>query len=75
MADYALMAVTALLAVIYAGPLLIGGECWLHGWKSGSDRLSRAGDVMVLIGLLADAVLLTANWLFNWVAWVGASVA
>ncbi len=75
MLDHTLLGVAALLAVIYGGPLFIGGELWLHGWKSGSDSLARAGDVMVLIGLWADAALLTANWLFNWVGWVGARIA
>lgn len=75
MVDYVLIAVIAVQATVYGGPLLAGGLLWFHGWKSGSEGLSRAGDVTVLSGLLIDAALLTANSLFGWVDWVGSSIA
>jgi hypothetical protein len=75
MVDYLLIAVLTVQAAVYGGPLLAGGLFWLHGWKSGSDGLSRAGDVTVLCGLCIDAALLTANWLFGWVDWVATMIA
>ena len=74
MADYAHVAMTAFLAVAYGGLLLAGGLLWYLGWKGDSRRLARVGDVSVLLGLWADAVLLTANWLFNWVGWLEARI-
>lgn len=75
MVDYLLIAVLAVQATVYGGPLLAGGLFWLHGWKSGSDGLLRTGDVTVLSGLCVDAVLLTTNSLFGWVDWVASIIA
>jgi len=75
MFDYALIAAIAIQATVYAGPLLAGGLFWFHGWKSGCDGLSRAGDISVLVGLCVNAVLITANWLFGWVDWLGSMIA
>jgi len=75
MFDCALIAALAVQVTLYGGPLLAGGLFWFHGWKSGCDELSRAGDVSVLVGLCVDAVLITANWLFSWVDLLGSMIA
>ncbi len=75
MIDYVLLAVIAIEATVYGGPLIAGGLFWFHGWKSGSEGLCRTGDVTVLSGLVIDTVLITANFLFGWVDWVAASIA
>lgn len=68
MAGYSGVAVAALLIVVYGALPFVGGLFWYAGWKRESERMARAGDVTVLVGLWTDAALVTANWLFGWVA-------
>ncbi|MHC4198890.1 MAG: hypothetical protein ACYSU0_02800 [Planctomycetota bacterium] len=64
------MAMIALLAAIYGGMIVVGGLFWFFGWKRENERLSKVGDVAVLLGLFVDFVLLNASRFFDWVGWL-----
>jgi len=64
------VAMIALLAAIYGGVIMVGGLFWFFGWRRENERLSKVGDVAVLLGLFVDFVLLNASHVFDWVAWL-----
>ncbi len=63
-----------MLVVLYGGLVLGGGLLWLLGWLRHHDRLAKTGYTIVLIGLCVDFVLLSANWLVDWVGWLDAGM-
>ena len=64
------MAMIAVLVAIYGGVIMVGGLFWFFGWRRENERLSKVGDVAVLLGLFVDFVLLNASQFFDWVAWL-----
>ena len=64
----------AILVVLYSGLFIGGGLLWLVGWLRHHDRLAKIGEAVVFVGLCVDFVLLSTNWLFNWVGWLDARI-
>jgi hypothetical protein len=62
------------LVPAYGMLLFIGGLLWYFGWKHRNETMRTVGDFAVLIGLVADAALVTTNYLFNWVGLLQASM-
>ena len=74
MIDFARIAAVGMTVAAYGAILVIGAMLWWFGWKQRNETMLKVGDVAVLVGLLADAALVTSNWLYNWSGWLEASM-
>jgi hypothetical protein len=72
--DFARIAAFGVMVAAYGAIVLAGGMLWWVGWKQHNETMLKVGDVTVLVGLLADAVLVTSNWLYDWSGWIEASM-
>ena len=66
MGSYAQIAASVIMGFAYGALPGLGGVFWYMGWKNRNETILKVGDVTVLTGLIALAVLVTGNWLFGW---------